>query len=56
MLGIIFAATAGMMLYVSFSEIIPAACHYSVRRREPLLGASTGLGVMMASIIIINVF
>ncbi|NCU30544.1 zinc transporter ZupT [Candidatus Saccharibacteria bacterium] len=56
MLGVIFAATAGMMLYISFSEIIPAAHYYSFRKREPLLGASTGLGVMMASIIIMNVF
>ena len=53
--GIIFAATAGMMTYVSMSELLPSARFHSTRRRQPYLGTSAGAGVMAVSLIVINI-
>ena len=53
--GIIFAATAGMMTYISMSELLPSARFHSTRRRQPYLGTSAGAGVMAVSLIVINI-
>lgn len=53
MYGMIFAATAGMMVYMSLSELIPSAHFYSTRRRQPIWGLGAGIGVIAASLLII---
>ena len=54
-MGIIFAASAGMMLYVSISELLPSAHLHATHRRQPIVGVSSGVGVMACSLLLFNV-
>ena len=53
--GLIFAATAGMMTYVSINELLPSALFHSTRTRQPLVGTGAGASVMAISLVIINI-
>lgn len=49
-LDLSLALVAGMMIAVSFSELLPAACRYQRRTRESLVGFLLGAVVMVLSL------
>lgn len=51
MLGIIFSATAGMMICVSVSELIPSAKYHATKKSQLYMGTSSGAGVMALSLL-----
>lgn len=51
-IGIIFALVAGIMIYISFDELLPMAREYSIRHTE-ILGLVLGMLIMAVSIIIL---
>lgn len=53
--GLIFAATAGMMLYISATELLPSARLNAIRRRHPNIGMTSGFATMAMSIFVINI-
>lgn len=53
-IGLIFAASAGMMVYVSLNELIPSARLHATRKHEPIIGLSSGAGVMAMSLLVFN--
>ncbi|NCU37571.1 zinc transporter ZupT [Candidatus Saccharibacteria bacterium] len=54
MMGSIFAAVAGMMIYVSVSELIPAARYHSTHKVQPVLGVGLGAIVIMSSLVLMS--
>ena len=53
--GLIFAVTAGMMLYISISELMPSAQRNAICKRHPKLGMTSGVATMAISIFVINI-
>ncbi len=53
-LGITFALVAGIMVYISFDELLPAARVYG-NAHTTILGLATGMGVMAFSLILFKV-
>jgi ZIP family zinc transporter len=53
--GAIFAATAGMMIYISLSELLPSACFHSTHKRQPFWGTGAGVSVIAVSLILMDV-
>lgn len=49
-LGLLFSATAGMMVYVSFSELLPAARYYQTHLRQSFAGFFAGVTIMFLSL------
>lgn len=49
------ALVAGMMIAVSFLELLPSARRYQTRRREPLIGFLFGAVVMVLSLVLLRV-
>jgi zinc transporter, ZIP family len=52
-LGIVFASVAGIMIYISFDELLPAAREYGEHHLS-MYGLIAGMAVMASSIIIIG--
>lgn len=52
MLGIVFAAVAGIMIYISFDELLPMAREYD-QGHTAIFGVITGMAVMAVSLIFI---
>jgi ZIP family zinc transporter len=52
-LGFTFGVVAGIMLYISFDELIPAA-YGDGSRTAPLIGILAGIGVMGAGLLFIG--
>ena len=50
-LGLVFAAIAGVMIYISFDELFPAARLYGTDH-TPIIGLLSGMLVMAASLVI----
>ncbi len=53
MMGAILAAVAGIMVYISIDELLPAAREYG-QAHISIYGVITGMAIMAASIIILN--
>lgn len=53
--GLVFAATAGMMLYISLTELLPTARLNAICRRHPNIGMTSGIATMAMSIFVINI-
>ena len=51
--GIVFAAVGGIMLYLSFSELIPTA-HGQGHNRTPVFGLILGMAVMALSLLLLG--
>lgn len=51
--GIVFAGVGGIMVYISFSQLLPAA-HNQGHPRAPLLGLFAGMAVMALSLLMLG--
>ncbi|MDR0645886.1 MAG: zinc transporter ZupT [Elusimicrobiota bacterium] len=51
--GIVFAAVAGIMIYISFDELLPTANEYGDGHKE-ILGVLVGMFVMAISLLMLN--
>jgi zinc transporter, ZIP family len=49
-LGIIFGVVAGMMVYISINELLPAAKDYETNRHQTVVGFMMGCAVMLVSL------
>ena len=49
--GVVFAGVAGIMVFISFDELLPAACEYGGHRRA-LGGLILGMAVMAVSLVL----
>lgn len=54
-LGLLFSATAGMMVYVSFNELLPAARQYQTHMRQSFTGFLAGSAVMFMSLTMLKI-
>lgn len=52
-LAVIFALVAGIMVYISFDELLPAAKFYG-KAHHCLYGLLVGMGVMAFSLLLLN--
>jgi len=52
MLGIVLAATAGIMIYISFDELLPTAEKYG-EHHLAIYGVLSGMGVMAVSLLLL---
>jgi len=52
-IGIIFAAVSGMMIYISFSELVPAARSHATHIAQPILGTTAGTLIMASSLLLL---
>ncbi len=50
LLGVIFSAVAGMMIYISISELLPTAKDYETNRQQSVSGFVAGTAVMLISL------
>jgi ZIP family zinc transporter len=53
MLGVMFAAVAGIMVYISFDELLPAAEEYG-EHHLVVYGLVTGMGIMALSLVLMS--
>lgn len=51
--GIVFAGVGGIMVYISFSQLLPAA-HNQGHPRAPLIGLFAGMAVMAVSLLMLG--
>lgn len=51
--GMLFAAVGGVMIYISFSQLLPTA-HQQGHNRAPLVGLFAGMGVMALSLLLLS--
>jgi ZIP family zinc transporter len=51
-MGFVFAAVAGIMIYVCLDELLPTARQYG-KSHEVLAGIAAGMAVMAASLLLI---
>jgi len=54
-LGVMFAFVAGVMIYISFDELLPSSRVYG-GAHTIIAGVATGMGVMSFSLIALNLF
>lgn len=55
LLGIIFSAVAGMMVYISVSELLPTAKDYETGRQQSISGFMAGTAVMLVSLNLLEI-
>jgi ZIP family zinc transporter len=53
MLGIVLASTAGIMIYISFDELLPTAERYG-KHHLAIYGVLGGMAVMAGSLLLLS--
>lgn len=55
LIGLLFAAVAGMMVFISLHELLPAAMRYATTKHQTIYGTVGGMGVMTLSLVLLQV-
>jgi len=54
-IGIIFSSVAGMMVYISINELLPAAKDYETSRHQTVVGFMAGCAIMLISLNLLTI-
>ena len=54
LIGALFASVAGMMVFISLHELLPAAGRYASSKHQVIYGTMSGMAVMAASLVLLQ--